>query len=54
MEEADFELSWKDSGVRWAEMKRKSVPRRAVKAPGVLGNRKWSGVQALKGECAGT
>lgn len=53
MEEADFELSWKDSGVRWAERK-KSVPRGAGKAPGVLGNWKWSAVQALKGKCAGT
>lgn len=26
MEEAAFRLSWKDSGVRWAEMKGKSIP----------------------------
>lgn len=44
MGEAVFRLSWKDSGVRWAEMRWESR---------IKQNRRWSRVQALKGDCAG-
>lgn len=43
-EEADFVLSWKDCKATWVEMRRKRGPRGGGKAPGALGNGRWSRV----------